>query len=61
MPDRDSLDGASTSVGALWHGISPRWGHSMHTMCSYDGMFPAKVAHYFVQGTRGQATWYSIL
>ena len=48
-PDRDSLDGGTTSAGALWHGISPRWGHSLHTMCSYHGMFPAKVAHYFIQ------------
>lgn len=49
MPDRDSLDGGTTSAGALWHGISPRWGHSLHTMCSYHGMFPARVAHYFIQ------------
>ena len=49
MPDRDSLDGGTTSAGALWHSISPRWGHSLHTMCSYHGMFPAKVAHYFIQ------------
>jgi len=48
-PERDSLDGGTTSVGALWHGVNPRWGHSMHTMCSYHGMFPAKVAHYFIQ------------
>lgn len=48
-PERDSLDGGTTSSGALWHAISPRWGHSMHTMCSYQGMFPAKVAHYFIQ------------
>ena len=48
-PDRDSLDGGTTSAGALWHGISPRWGHSLHTMCSYHGMFPARVAHYFIQ------------
>jgi hypothetical protein len=49
IPDRDSVDGGTTSAGTLWHGISPRWGHSMHTMCSYHGMFPAKVAHYFIQ------------
>jgi hypothetical protein len=49
IPDRDSVDGGTTSAGALWHGISPRWGHSLHTMCSYHGMFPAKVAHYFIQ------------
>ena len=48
-PDRDSLDGGTTSAGALWHGISPRWGHSLHTMCSYHGMFPARVVHYFIQ------------
>lgn len=49
MPERDSVDGGTTSTGALWHGVSVRWGHSMHTMCSYQGMFPAKVAHYFIQ------------
>lgn len=48
-PERESIDGGTTSAGALWHGVSPRWGHSMHTMCSYHGMFPAKVAHYFIQ------------
>ena len=48
-PTLESLDGGTTSAGALWHGISPRWGHTMHTMCSYHGMFPARVAHYFVQ------------
>ncbi len=48
-PEQDSLDGGTTTAGALWHGVSPRWGHSMHTMCSYHGMFPAKVAHYFIQ------------
>jgi site-specific DNA-methyltransferase (adenine-specific) len=48
-PELGSLDGGTTSVGHLWHSISPRWGHTMHTMCSYHGMFPAKVAHYFIQ------------
>jgi hypothetical protein len=47
-PER-SVDGGTTSAGDLWHAVSPRWGHSMHTMCSYYGMFPAKVAHYFIQ------------
>lgn len=45
----ESLDGGTTSAGPLWHAVSPRWGHSMHTMCSYQGMFPAKLANYFVQ------------
>ena len=44
-----SIDGGTTSRGPLWHAVSPRWGHSMHTMCSYHGMFPAKLAHYFIQ------------
>jgi hypothetical protein len=48
-PERDSVDGGTASTGTLWHGVSPRWGHSMQTMCSYHGMFPAKVAHYFIQ------------
>jgi len=48
-PERDSVDGGTTSTGTLWHGVSVRWGHSMHTMCSYHGMFPAKLAHYFIQ------------
>jgi hypothetical protein len=48
-PKGGSVDGGTTSAGDLWHSISPRWGHSMHTMCSYHGMFPAKVAHHFIQ------------
>jgi DNA modification methylase len=48
-PLRSSVDGGTTSAGDLWHSVSPRWGHAMHTMCSYHGMFPAKVAHYFIQ------------
>jgi DNA modification methylase len=49
IPEPDSIDGGTTNVGPLWHIASVRWGHSMHTMCSYHGMFPAKVAHYFIQ------------
>jgi hypothetical protein len=45
----ESIDGGTTSAGLLWHAVSPRWGHSMHTMCSYQGMFPAKLANYFIQ------------
>ncbi len=49
VPNSASLDGGTTSDGPLWHAISPRWGHSMHTMCSYHGMFPARLVHYFLQ------------
>jgi hypothetical protein len=48
-PEPDSIDGGTTTSGPLWHTASARWGHSMHTMCSYHGMFPAKLAHYFIQ------------
>lgn len=48
-PDGDPIDGGDTSHGSLWHAVSPRWGHSMHSMCSYHGMFPAKMAHYFIE------------
>ena len=48
-PENDSLDGGTTSHGPLWHAITPRWGHSMHSMCSYQGMFPPRLAHYFIQ------------
>lgn len=44
-----SLDGGSTSKGPLWHAVSPRWGHSMHSMCSYQGSFPPRLPHYFIQ------------
>lgn len=47
--ESDSLDGGVTSHGALWHSVSPRWGHAMHPMCSYQGMFPPKMVHYFIQ------------
>jgi len=52
----DASDGATTSQGPLWHGAPSRWGHSMHAMCSYHGMFPAKLVHYFIQrySTPGQ-------
>jgi hypothetical protein len=49
VPEAGSFDGGTTSAGHLWHSVSPRWGHSMHTMCSYYGMFPAKIAHHFIQ------------
>src|SRR5690242_962064 len=49
VPEPEPLDGGKTSEGTLWHSASVRWGHSMHTMCSYHGMFPAKLAHYFIQ------------
>jgi site-specific DNA-methyltransferase (adenine-specific) len=43
-----SPEGTSADQAVPWHAVSPRWGHSMHTMCSYQGMYPAKLAHYFI-------------
>lgn len=48
-PTPESLDGGTTNLGPLWHAAPARWGHSMHTMCSYQGMFPARLAHFFIQ------------
>lgn len=48
-PEDVPIDGGSTNRGLLWHAAPSRWGHSMHTMCSYHGMFPARLVHYFVQ------------
>jgi len=45
----ETLDGGTTSLGPLWHAVSARWGHSMHAMCSYHGMFPPRLAHYFIE------------
>ena len=32
-----------------WHQKSKRWGHPLHSMCSYMGMFPPRLPHYFIQ------------
>lgn len=32
-----------------WNKQSKRWGHPLHAMCSYMGMFPPRLPHYFIQ------------
>ncbi|MBN1868595.1 hypothetical protein JW916_15035 [Candidatus Sumerlaeota bacterium] len=32
-----------------WQAKSKRWGHPLHSMCSYMGMFPPRLPHYFIQ------------
>lgn len=32
-----------------WRTLKRKWEHSFHPMCSYMGMFPASLPHYFVQ------------
>ena len=31
-----------------WHEQSVRWGHPIHSMCSYMASFPQRVPHYFI-------------
>jgi len=31
-----------------WHDQSVRWGHPIHSMCSYMASFPPRVPHYFI-------------
>ncbi len=32
-----------------WKRKTKTWGHPLHTMCSYLGMFPPRLPHYFIQ------------
>jgi site-specific DNA-methyltransferase (adenine-specific) len=32
-----------------WKLLAKRWGHVMHSMCSYMGMFPAALPRYFIE------------
>jgi len=32
-----------------WQQKSKRWGHPLHAICSYMGMFAPRLAHYFIQ------------
>ncbi|HUT25675.1 MAG TPA: DNA methyltransferase [Sumerlaeia bacterium] len=32
-----------------WQQKSKQWGHPLHAMCSYMGMFPPRLPHYFIQ------------
>lgn len=34
---------------ALWHTAPRRWGHKMHSMCSYMAMFPPSIPHVFIR------------
>jgi hypothetical protein len=32
-----------------WQQKTKRWGHPFHAMCSYLGMFPPRIPHYFIE------------
>ncbi len=37
------------AMAGHWHRAPRRWGHSLHSICSYMAMFPPAVPHVFVQ------------
>jgi len=32
-----------------WHLAPRRWGHSLHSLCSYMAMFPPAIPHFFIR------------
>lgn len=36
-------------IAPEWRTLDRKWEHSFHPMCSYMGMFPASLPHYFIQ------------
>lgn len=32
-----------------WHGAPRRWGHGLHSLCSYMAMFPPSIPHFFIR------------
>jgi hypothetical protein len=43
----------------LWHAAPRRWGHPLHSMCSYMAMFPPAIPRVFVEWltTVGETVW----
>lgn len=35
-------------IRPAWRSLKRKWEHSFHPMCSYMGMFPASLPHYFI-------------
>jgi len=40
---------AKYNLSPEWKYQSKRWGHSLHTMCSYFASFPPGIPHYFIE------------
>lgn len=38
-----------SSLPELWHRAPRRWGHGLHSLCSYFAMFPPQLAHVFIE------------
>ncbi|MFC7020855.1 MULTISPECIES: DNA methyltransferase [Haloarcula] len=41
--------GSLDDIRPEWRTLKRKWEHSFHPMCSYMGMFPASLPHYFIQ------------
>ncbi|MFC6753692.1 DNA methyltransferase [Halorubrum tibetense] len=44
-----SVMGDLDGIEPAWRTLKRKWEHSFHPMCSYMGMFPASLPHYFVR------------
>jgi site-specific DNA-methyltransferase (adenine-specific) len=44
-----TLVSATSWDSPWWKLLAKRWGHVMHSMCSYMGMFPAALPRYFIE------------
>lgn len=36
------------AIAPEWKSVSTRWGHPLHSLCSYMAMFPPSLPHYFI-------------
>jgi len=46
---RDTSDKRGSEWTCEWKRAGRRWGHRLHSMCSYMAMFPPTIPHYFIQ------------
>ena len=40
---------SSASLADLWHQAPRRWGHQLHSLCSYMAMFPPSIPHVMIR------------
>src|SRR5258706_4889714 len=50
VPEHSFVHAPAAAWDAPWWKLFPkRWGHVLHSMCSYMGMFPAALPRYFIE------------
>ncbi|WP_194904898.1 DNA methyltransferase [Catenulispora rubra] len=42
------MDAGIQDLPEFWRAAPRRWGHSLHSLCSYFAMFPPQLAHFFI-------------